>query len=545
MKRRYLLLPILIFAVAVYTGCGEELDTAPADEFAAQDDTPASPTADSAGESPRFVPGRIIVKFRDVGSQRQRASEILAGNHVAHVVQDLADDALLLELDAEPTDQRSILTLEERTLEAIDTLRGRDDVEYVHEDTLMQFVATPTDPLYPQQWSYPAIGLPQAWNVVTGNKVIAVLDTGKLPHPDFTSRWLTGYDFYENDADATDTGTWHHGLHVAGILAARTNNGIGGAGVCWGCPLLPVRVGGSQGVSISSVINAIPWAVQQGAKVINMSFAGGAACAQYPSLQNVINQATQSGAVLVAAAGNTASDVASVIPASCTNVIAVAASDQGGNLASYSNRGSRIDITAPGGGEPMYGQGIACPADPLYQGSYTGTAGVVASWAISKPGSQLLSSDYCHRYLSGTSMAAPHVAGVAALMLTRNPQLTPAQVKDIIKKAQPTPISCNNQCGAGRINAYAAVQAATFNLDVFCESGGGNFICDATQVGGVSPYTGQWQGVTNAAVTSSLGTHASGVCNVNQTATVNVTITDGAGRAVTKQKSFMCQQIWQ
>jgi subtilisin family serine protease len=546
-KLRSALLPF--FVSMMQAGCSEEFDPSPA---WGPDDSDVDSTGlhDKAApdEHPLFVPGRVIVKFRDTAGQPPVASSIIAGEHPARVTGALPGGAVLLELGTDADVLGANLTLEERTLEAIEALRKRDDVEYAHEDLLMEFFATPGDPLYPQQWSYPAIMLPQAWDVVTGNTIIAVLDSGKLPHPDLGTKWLTGHDFGDNDADATDAGLWHHGVHVAGILAGKVNNGLGGAGICWGCSLLPVKVTGAQGLTMTSVTNAIIWAGQQGAKVINMSFGttGNAPCSQYPLLQNAIDQVAQNGVVLVAAAGNDGADTSNVTPASCANVIAVAASDQSGNLASYSNRGARVDITAPGGGTPQYGQGVACPPDPTYP-TYQGTAGVLASWAISKPSAQLQAADYCHRYLSGTSMAAPHLAGVAALVLSRNPLLTSTQVRQIIRQAQPIPVSCGaNQCGTGLVNAYAAVQAAQFNFTVSCESGTSHFTCDATLAGGVAPYNGQWQGVAYATVSTSTPGYASGICTANQTARINVTLTDAIGRPVTKQVSFLCRSgPWQ
>lgn len=363
----------------------------------------------------------------------------------------------------EPEQKRpnlSVAEAEASTLAAIAELRKNPDIEYAHEDLYLEYFATPNDPLYAQQWHYPAINLPQAWDTVTGAVTIAVLDTGRLDHPDLNGRWTTGYDFGEGDADPTDNGTWHHGLHVAGLLASNTNNSLGGAGICWGCQLMPVRVSNSAGsIAMSSVGSAIQWAADNGARVINMSFgtvSGAEPCSNYGYIQSAVSYAVQRGVVVVAAAGNNTADTANVTPASCTGVIAVAASTRAGQLASFSNRGARVDVTAPGGGPEFYGDGIGCPADGT---PYSGTDGAVAPWAIVKSGTALLPGDYCYRYLSGTSMASPHVAGLAALLLTQRPTMSPTQIAQRIKQTA-RPIAGCTGCGAGLIDAAAALYPA-------------------------------------------------------------------------------------
>ncbi|WP_224242434.1 S8 family serine peptidase [Hyalangium gracile] len=383
----------------------------------------------------------------------------LVGFHV-QVVKPLAGGSMLWSL--EPEQKNLELSFEEdeaSTLAAIEELRRNPDVEYAHVDLYMEFFATPNDPLYPEQWHYPAMNLPQAWNTVTGGVKIAVLDTGRLDHPDLVGRWAPGYDFGEGDADPTDNGTWHHGLHVSGILAANTNNAMGGAGVCWGCQLMPVRISNryDQLVTVSTVGLAVQWAADNGARVINMSFGsngGSDPCSNYPYMQDAVNYALQRGVVLVAAAGNFMVDTAGVTPASCNGVIAVAASTRTGQLASFSNRGTRVDVTAPGGGPEFYGQGLGCPEDGS---TYSGTDGAVSPWAIVKAGDQLQPTDYCYRYLSGTSMASPHVAGLAALLLTQRPSMSPWQITERIKQtARPIP-GCTSDCGTGLVDAAAAL----------------------------------------------------------------------------------------
>lgn len=185
---------------------------------------------------------------------------------------------------------------------------------------------------------------------------------------------------------------------------------------------------------------------------------------EYQDLQDAIDYATGRGAVIVAAAGNHSRNAADVTPASCRGVIAVAASDRNDQLAPYSNRGSRIDVTAPGGGgsgSGIYGEGLNCSPPPICPDghicTYAGTLGVVSSWVVEKP-SGISGADYCYRYLSGTSMAAPHVAGLIALMLSKAPSLSPAQVLGRLKRtARPVAGCAGGQCGAGIIDAGKAL----------------------------------------------------------------------------------------
>lgn len=405
----------------------------------------------------RFVPGRVIVKFRDSAKESLRTSPPTVPGFRAQDLQPLSGGARLWSLEPEQRRQGASVAEEEADLlTALEALRADPRVEYAHEDLYMEYFAVPGDPLYSQQWHYPAIHLPQAWNSVTGAVKVAVLDTGRLAHPDLNGRWTTGYDFGDNDADPTDDDTYHHGLHVAGIIAANANNGIGGAGICWGCQLMPVKVSNNNAPVLSNVGNALRWAADNGARVINMSFgttSGTAPCSGYAYMQNAVDHAVQKNVVVVAAAGNDTANTANVTPASCNGVIAVAASGRDGQLAAYSNRGERVDVTAPGGGPTFYGDGIACPTDGT---PYSGTDGAVSTWAAYKAGTTLQPGDYCYRYLSGTSMAAPHVAGLAALILTQRPSMTPAQVAARIKSTATPLLSCKT-CGTGLINAAAAI----------------------------------------------------------------------------------------
>jgi serine protease len=276
---------------------------------------------------------------------------------------------------------------------------------------------------------------------------------------DFINDTAVSVDGNGRDSDAQDPGDWYtnsacgagpsqsnsswHGTHVSGTIAAVTNNGNGVAGVAFNAKVLPVRGLGKCGGYTSDIADGIVWASGGSvpgvpantnvAKVINMSLGGGGACDT--TTQNAINSARSRGTVVVVAAGNESQNAANVSPASCSGVITVAAVARNGGRASYSNFGSLVAVAAPGGG----------------------TGGSVLSTLNS--GARTPGADSYAGY-QGTSMATPHVAGVVALMLSKNPSLTPDQVKTILQQtARPFPASCS-QCGSGIIDASAAVDAA-------------------------------------------------------------------------------------
>ena len=377
-------------------------------------------------------------------------------------------------------------------------ISAEPDVEYAEPDLPMYPLLVPTDPSYAgNQWdlksaaqSAGGANLSPAWDITTGSSSIniAVLDTGILPHPDLANRYLAGYDMITDagiandgggrDSDPSDPGDWEtagecgfgspaynsswHGTHVAGTIAAATNNAIGIAGINWVGKVLPVRVLGKCGGYVSDIADAIRWAAGLSvagvpanptpARVINLSLGGSGACGA--TFQNAINAALNSGTVLAIAAGNSNDDAANFSPASCAGVIAVAATQAAGARASYSNFGTTVAIAAPGGGDGNY----------------------ILSTLNSGTTTPVLTADgWIYANYQGTSMAAPHVAGIASLMLSVSPALTPAQVLATMQttaRAFPTGTvrdctSNTNQvtstvkfCGSGIIDAAAAVAAA-------------------------------------------------------------------------------------
>ncbi|WP_432135803.1 MULTISPECIES: S8 family peptidase [unclassified Streptomyces] len=354
-------------------------------------------------------------------------------------------------------------------------------VAYVVPDRLNRPMATtPNDTEYAKQWDLfedtAGMRVPGAWDVATGSGVtVAVIDTGYVAHSDLAANIVAGYDFIGDtsvsvdgngrDSDPSDPGDWYnagdcgagvpasnsswHGTHVAGTIAAVTNNGKGVAGIAYGAKISPVRVLGKCGGYDSDIIDAITWASGGSvsgvpangnvAKVINMSLGGDGACTS--ATQNAINAAVNRGTTVVVAAGNENDNVANHSPGNCNNVISVAATNRTGAKASYSNYGSLVDISAPGGQ------------------TSTGTANGILSTLNS--GSRTPSTE-SYAYYQGTSMATPHIAGLVALMKSANPALTPAQVESAIKtNARPLPGSCSGGCGAGLADAARTVQAVS------------------------------------------------------------------------------------
>jgi len=326
------------------------------------------------------------------------------------------------------------------------------------------------DPNYPNQWylynTPGGINPVPAWNYTLGAGVtVAVLDTGYLPHQDLSTVLSSGYDFVSDitssndgggrDANAMDPGDWRvagqcpspfdgaqnsswHGLFVTGVIAETMNNGIGGVGVAPSATILPVRVTGACGAYSSDIADGVTWASggtvpgvpanSNPARVLNISIGAHTSCPSY--LQAAISGARNNGATIVVAAGNDAIDASNSSPANCLGVIVVAATDQTGGKASFSNYGSIVSLSAPG--------------VQIESTSNTGTT---------SPGQD------SYLTTSGTSSAAPMVTGVAALMLSVNPTLNPDDVTIVLKgTAKAFPVSCSG-CGSGIVNAANAVNA--------------------------------------------------------------------------------------
>lgn len=458
-----------------------------------------SSVAAGAGVTQDFVPGEMIVRFRDNdhGISRSARAALLgmqaAGGGPGRAMlmrmpKSGARAAMYRKLNIAAQDRSAVsIARDERlrekweTLRALKAVRARGDVLYAEPNYIRRAFATPDDTSYGLQWHYPLINLPQAWDAVGGlpnagaNVTVAVIDTGIVSaHPDLVNNIaLGGFDFIsdvsisldddgidndpEDPGDDPDGRSSFHGTHVAGTIAAETNNTSFVAGVAGAAKILPLRVLGLGGVGSSfDILEAVKYAAglasvggvqvpNRRADVINLSL-GGSGSSQ--AEQDVFNQARARGVIVVAAAGNENTSTPS-FPASYDGVVSVSAVDINKNRAFYSNFGSFIDVAAPGGDATKDLNGDGQPD------------GVLSTHADDSSGSIVPNAGI----LMGTSMAAPHVAGVAALMKGVNPGLTPANFDAfLVTGALTQDIGTMGQddfYGYGLIDANKAVAAAS------------------------------------------------------------------------------------
>lgn len=367
-------------------------------------------------ETPVIVPGEIIVKFQaDVGQLGAQNSLRAEGLRPLEV----SPETGLMRVEVKPGQET----------QAINELLARGDVAYATYNYEIHALGDPNDPFYSSQWALKNaqdhdIDAPEAWNLHTGGSsvTIAVIDTGvDLDHPDLQAKIVSGKDYVNNDNLADDDNG--HGTHVAGIAAASGNNGIGIAGVNWGAKVMPLKVLNHIGNgSTYNLALAIKYAANNGAKVINMSL--GASCGSgWPDVGDAVNYALGKGVLLVAASGNNYSTPV-MCPAAINGVMAVGATDSNDLRASYSTYGAALDVAAPGSG--IY--------STYYGGGYAS--------------------------LSGTSMATPHVAGLAALLWSFAPDMTYSEVETLIGQTADDlgSVGWDQYYGHGRINAQRALE---------------------------------------------------------------------------------------
>jgi serine protease len=352
-------------------------------------------------------------------------------------------------------------------------------IEYAEPDRKMYALLTPNDTNFSSLWGMGSgnggIRATTAWDTTNGAGVtVAVLDTGIASHTDLNANVVAGYDMIADlatandgngrDSNAADPGDWStagqcgsgsrasnsswHGTHVAGTIAAVGNNSKGVIGVAYGAKVQSIRVLGRCGGYTSDIADGMIWASggtvsglpanATPAKVLNLSLGGSGACDT--TSQNAINSARSRGATVVIAAGNSNVNVSNASPANCSGVVAVASVGPTGGKASYSNFGTLVDVAAPGG--------------EMSSGSANGILSTLNA-GTTTPGAE----NYAN--YQGTSMAAPHVAGVAALMYAVKPTATPDQIEAALKSsARAFPASCSG-CGTGIVNATAAIAAIT------------------------------------------------------------------------------------
>lgn len=367
---------------------------------------PAAPAAPAALKdvpahrvslTPRFLPGVLMVRFTP-GTTAQQQAHVLAEARVTigHRIAQLGVVVVNVVADRRDAVQAK--------------LRASRFVARIEKDAVVEKLdTTPNDTYWAAQWGLGRIGLPTAWDQTRGaaGLVVAVLDTGvDASHPDLAGAVLSGFNVIANNTDSSDLEG--HGTAVAGVIAARSNNTAGVAGICWTCSILPVKVLGDDGTGdMATLATGIVRAAAAGARVINMSLGGPVGSA---TLDQAIAYAVEKNAVLVAAAGNNGVETP-FYPAANPNVISVAATDENDQLYSWSNRGTWVNVTAPG-------------CDPA-----------------TAPGALYI--NFC-----GTSAAAPVVAGLAALTVSVLPTAARAAVMRAIT-ASTDPL----QSLPGRINA--------------------------------------------------------------------------------------------
>jgi thermitase len=351
----------------------------------------------------------ILVKIRAGRSPSVRAA--LHQRHGGQVVGEIA--ALGVQL---------VRVSPGRAAAAVRAYGAEADVQFAESDSVASVSEVPNDPSYSLQWGLAKIGAPTAWGSTHGaaSTIVAILDTGiSQAHPDLASKVVLSQNFSDS---ATLDDLYGHGSHVAGIAAAVTNNATGVAGLGWGVSLANVKVLGDNGTGLySAVSSGIVWATDHGANVINLSLGGTSASS---TLEAAVNYAWGHGVVVVAAAGNNASS-SPFYPAYYTNSIAVAAVDNLDHLAAFSDFGAWVDVAAPG-----------------------------VSIYATVPGG--------YGYKSGTSMASPFVAGLAALIWSQTTDSNTSGLRndEVRSRIESTAAPVGLAIGGGRIDAGAAVQTA-------------------------------------------------------------------------------------
>ncbi len=362
-----------------------------------------------------FIPGEIIVKFKPGA-----APSILQATTSQTVETSFCGG--LFSSQVEPGQEAATIA----------ELLKHDEVEFATYNRPIQALRTPDDPQYSWQWGLNNIGgsdisALQAWDITTGSDavIIAVLDSGiDLTHPDLKDKIVDGYNFILPGDPADDD--YGHGTHVSGIAAASANNRVGIAGVSWGARVMPIKVLDEKGSGSSyNLAKGICYAIDHGAKIINMSVGqrGSRWPCNMPEMELAFQYVKTHDALLVMAAGNDGQDGVNC-PAAYDEVLSVGSTNSSDLLSSFSNYGDRLDIVAPG--SDIYS---------TIPGGYS--------------------------YKSGTSMATPHVSGLAALIWSLDPSLSSAEVRQIIESTANDlgEAGWDGRYGWGRINAYHALQS--------------------------------------------------------------------------------------
>lgn len=369
----------------------------------------------AAAAEPAFIPGQILVKPKTRLSEPEFAARLRF--HSAWHRKSLSH-----------INVRVLNVSEARADAVIAALRSDPGIEFAERDGIARAAFVPNDPyvISGDEWHLAKVQAPQAWNLTTGSAstVVAVLDSGiNAAHPDLAGRVLPGYNFLDNNADTTDG--FGHGTAVAGVIFAAGNNGLGVAGIAYGCNVLPVKVvDGSGFAAYSTIAEGIKYAVEQRARVINISISGDSSSS---TLQDALNYAWSNNVLVIAAAGNSSSSTPEY-PAACEHVLAVSATEPDDSLAPFSSYGAFVALCAPGDNIWTTQHDLSNPYGP---------------WR-------------------GTSFASPIVAGVAALVASASPSLSNAEIASLLEKTADDlgPAGYDTSFGYGRVNAFRAVSAA-------------------------------------------------------------------------------------
>ena len=404
MNRKFWIVLAIGILAALLAGCARFFAPDPTGSLETLAPPPGTPGA-------AFAPDQILVKFKpDVTPEVARVVHARLGGQLVQIIPQIEVHVVRIPLGRVP--------------EMVQAYLREELVEFAEPDYVATAFYVPNDPGYANQWALPKIQAPEAWDLTQGSSAvrIAILDTGiDQNHEDLAAKIVANKNF---TTSRTVDDLYGHGTHVAGIAAAITDNGRGVAGVGFKSSLMNVKVLGDNGSGqYSWIANGIIWAADNGAHVINMSLGGSSTSS---TLESAVKYAYGKGVVLVAAAGNDNTSSPSY-PAYYPECIAVAATDPNDVKASFSNYGEWVDTAAPG---------------------------VNIYSTLPNHNNRIRVKNY--GYLSGTSMATPHVAGAAALLKARYPSLTNAEIASkLISTGDPTTGFTTNIL---RLNVYKAVQ---------------------------------------------------------------------------------------
>lgn len=397
-----------------------------------------------------FVPGEVVVKFKK-GILKEIITNLISNFGTSILYESPLAGFLRLKIP-----------VNKNVYEMVEKFRKNPFVEYAEPNYIARITMTPNDPYYRFQWhldnpAYGGINMEEAWEITKGNPsvIVAVLDTG-VAYEDYTqtvfgrtrryyrapdlanTKFVAGYDFINNDNHPNDDNG--HGTHVTGTIAQSTNNGIGVAGIAPNCSIMPIKVLSSSGSGpYSAISDGIRWAADNGAKVINLSLGG-----SQPSitLENALSYAYGKGVTIVCAAGNEGQPTLLYPAAYDAYCIAVGAIRYDEIRAYYSNYSNSLDLVAPGGDLNVdqngdgYGDGVL---QQTFSGSYN-------NWG--------------YWFYQGTSMATPHVSGVAALLISAGVATTPDLIRHVLQSTAKDlgPPGFDPEYGWGRVDALAALR---------------------------------------------------------------------------------------